>query len=148
MRYTTSLLFFVSVLAFSSCVIEEKESNKNIEIFYEFSELEDAIYKNKKKILVINFWATTCPPCLKEMPHFNELAKMYHPNDLKILLISLDNVHQLENKVIPFVKKFNIDPEVKLLADENYSAWTEKIDSTWYGAVSYTHLTLPTICSV
>ena len=43
------------------------------------------------KTLVINFWATWCPPCREEMPVFSRLQTKYVPNDVKFVGIALDN---------------------------------------------------------
>ena len=43
------------------------------------------------KTLVINFWATWCPPCREEMPAFSRLQTKYAPNDVKFVGIALDN---------------------------------------------------------
>ncbi len=43
------------------------------------------------KVLVINFWATWCPPCLEEIPHFIELQDKYADQGLQFLGIALEN---------------------------------------------------------
>lgn len=43
------------------------------------------------KTLVINFWATWCPPCREEMPAFSRLQTKYAPDDVKFIGIALDN---------------------------------------------------------
>lgn len=40
--------------------------------------------------IILNFWATWCPPCLQEMPWFEELTKEYAESGLTILGLSLD----------------------------------------------------------
>ena len=45
------------------------------------------------KVLLIDFWATNCPPCLEELPHMKRLYHKYHSRGLEILGVSLD-VHQ------------------------------------------------------
>jgi thiol-disulfide isomerase/thioredoxin len=42
------------------------------------------------KPVVINFWATWCPPCLQEMPIFQELSKQYASSGLTFLGVNLD----------------------------------------------------------
>jgi len=42
------------------------------------------------KVVLIDFWATWCPPCKMEIPHFNELYTAYKDKGLVILGISLD----------------------------------------------------------
>jgi thiol-disulfide isomerase/thioredoxin len=43
------------------------------------------------KVLVINFWATWCPPCLKEMPAFEALHTEYEKKGLQFIGIALDD---------------------------------------------------------
>lgn len=44
----------------------------------------------KGKIVVVNFWATWCPPCLHEMPALNELSTAYKNKNVVVLGLSLD----------------------------------------------------------
>ena len=138
MKFTLQILFFCIFSILVSCQSKETSYNDTIEVLEQFSDLQSIIDSDKNTLWVINFWATSCPPCLKEMPHFKELEKEFQDKNLKILLISLDQVKHLESRVYPFVKKYEIVPEVALLEDQNYSAWTVKIDSTWYGALPAT----------
>jgi len=39
----------------------------------------------RHKPIIIEFWATWCPPCKKSIPHLNEIYKKYRANDLRIL---------------------------------------------------------------
>ena len=45
-------------------------------------------FGHKKDILVINFWATWCAPCKKEMPSLNNLAKNMEYDDLRIITVA------------------------------------------------------------
>lgn len=42
-----------------------------------------------KKVVLANFWATWCPPCLKEFPHLVELGKQYK-DQLDVVFVSFD----------------------------------------------------------
>lgn len=42
------------------------------------------------KVVLLNFWATWCPPCRHEIPYFNELYKEYRDEGFEVLGISLD----------------------------------------------------------
>lgn len=42
------------------------------------------------KLLMINFWATWCPPCLYEMPALNEFARLLQSRGLMVLAVSFD----------------------------------------------------------
>ncbi len=43
------------------------------------------------KLLVVNFWATWCPPCLEEIPGFVRLQQEYGPRGLQFLGVALDS---------------------------------------------------------
>jgi len=45
----------------------------------------------KGKIVIVDFWATWCPPCRLEVPIFNELKKKYQGRNLEIVAVSLDD---------------------------------------------------------
>lgn len=46
----------------------------------------------KGKVLVVNFWATWCPPCREEMPEFSLAQDRYGPNGVQFVGIAIDNV--------------------------------------------------------
>jgi peroxiredoxin len=45
----------------------------------------------KGKVVLLNFWATWCPPCVAEMPQLNKLYKKLGPRGLHIVAVSTDN---------------------------------------------------------
>ncbi|MGH8666480.1 MAG: TlpA family protein disulfide reductase [Burkholderiales bacterium] len=47
------------------------------------------------KVLVVNFWATWCPPCLKEIPEFIRLQQRYGPKGVQFVGIAIDNTSQV-----------------------------------------------------
>jgi peroxiredoxin len=53
------------------------------------------------KVVLVNFWATWCPPCRKEMPDLEALSKQYLDQGLVVLAISDESV----DKVQPFISK-------------------------------------------
>lgn len=55
----------------------------------------------KNKIVLIDFWATWCPPCVEEMPNIVKTYKKYHDQGFEIIGISLD---QNENRFLKFIK--------------------------------------------
>ncbi|MDN3619997.1 TlpA disulfide reductase family protein [Polaribacter undariae] len=53
------------------------------------------------KVVVLNFWFTTCPPCKKELPHLNKLKEKFKGKDVVFIAIALDD----EYKIDTFLKR-------------------------------------------
>lgn len=49
------------------------------------------------KVVLINFWATWCPPCKKEMPAFIELQEQYAEQDFQIIGVALDDKESVQD---------------------------------------------------
>lgn len=58
----------------------------------------------KGKVLVVNFWATWCPPCKEEMPEFSRINAKYALNGVQFVGISVDSAE----KVAAFRKEIEI----------------------------------------
>ncbi len=58
------------------------------------------------KVIVVNFWATWCVPCVKEMPSFENLYRRYRSQGLTLLAVSLDKGDS--TKVQEFADKYKL----------------------------------------
>lgn len=68
------------------------------------------------KVLLLNFWATWCAPCVEEMPLFDEALEKYGGNGFSVIAISVDR--EGWDVVMPFLEKHKLSYPV-LLADES-----------------------------
>ncbi|MCJ7552529.1 MAG: TlpA family protein disulfide reductase [Ignavibacteriaceae bacterium] len=66
----------------------------------------------KGKVVIIDFWATWCPPCRKGVPDLVDIQKEYKDN-LVIIGISLDQQNTLKD-LAPFIKNYGINYPVVL----------------------------------
>lgn len=101
-----------------------------------FSRLEKLITTKSDKIQVVNFWATWCAPCVKELPYFQNLQEKNDPS-VQITLINLDYADKLD-KVNAFIDKKKITSTVLLLDEIDYNSWIDNIDVSWSGAIPAT----------
>jgi len=58
------------------------------------------------QFLLLNFWATWCPPCVREMPSMERLSKIMGDRSFTVLGISLDK--EGPKKVLPFIKRLGV----------------------------------------
>ncbi|MEO8656914.1 MAG: TlpA disulfide reductase family protein, partial [Bryobacteraceae bacterium] len=71
------------------------------------------------KVLVLNFWATWCPPCIEEMPSLNAFSKQMAGTGVVVLGVSVD---QNEQQYKAFLKRNNLSFETGRDAEANTPA--------------------------
>lgn len=69
----------------------------------------------KGEVVLLNFWATWCPPCLDEMPDLNRLYAEYKDQGLRVITISDESKETLE----AFTEYIPLDTESGYIADGN-----------------------------
>lgn len=105
---------------------------------YDFNGLEHYLTKKDDKTYVVNFWATWCAPCVKELPYFEKINGNYQEKDVEVILVSLDFPNQYDKKLKPFIKKHNLQSKVLVLDDVDQNAWIPKVNENWDGAIPVT----------
>lgn len=124
--------YFIFVFLVFGCIPHQKE----LEV-YDFQGIDSFLHQKDSKVHVVNFWATWCAPCVKELPYFEQLQENFE-KDVEVLLISLDFPNQYETKLKPFLKKKQLKSKVIVLDDVNMNTWIPQIDSKWDGAIPVT----------
>ncbi|MEX0711638.1 MAG: redoxin domain-containing protein, partial [Pirellulales bacterium] len=76
----------------------------------------------KEKVVIVDFWGTWCPPCIKEIPHFLELREKYQADGLEIVGINYERVQpgeteKAKNLIKDFVAANNVTYQC-LIGDE------------------------------
>ena len=62
----------------------------------------------KGQVLVLNFWATLCGPCVAEFPELVAIDAKYRDKGVKFVGITSDDPEDVKPKVIPFIKKHQV----------------------------------------
>lgn len=101
-------------------------------------QLNERIKNGKDSTYVVNFWATWCAPCIKELPHFEKLKADYKSDKLAVLLVSVDFKSKLKSAVVPFVKRKALKNEVFLLNESSPQEYIDRIDPNWSGSIPAT----------
>ncbi|BBB24336.1 thioredoxin [Isorropodon fossajaponicum endosymbiont JTNG4] len=92
---------------------------------FSLTDLNGNVHTNKStqgKYLVVNFWATWCPPCLKEIPAFVEF---YEKNKDKVLILGLDYEQADKAAIIEFTDTFMVNYPIILFDDKNGAQFTK-----------------------
>ena len=129
-RLANFLVILVTIFLLSSfsALSEEKIFKKINPILLNNFEILDKNKKNvkvkevflKNKFYLLNFWATWCLPCKKELPEIEKITKLLDKDKIKFYIISIDkkNIDEQES----FLKNKNIkeliplfDPQMKIL---------------------------------
>lgn len=109
--------------------------SSQIKIYDKFDKFDQEVLRtiDEDETVIINFWATWCKPCVKELPYFEELTKS---GKYKVILVSLD--FKVEGKLLPYVKDKQLQSEVIALTDSKYNNWIDKVSTKWSGSIPAT----------
>ncbi|XMO87191.1 TlpA disulfide reductase family protein [Algibacter sp. AS12] len=105
---------------------------------YDFAGFEKNLNKKDNKTYVVNFWATWCAPCVKELPYFEKLNTEYKNKNVEVILVSLDFPHMYDKKLKPFIKEKALKSKVIVLDDPDMNTWIPKVDISWSGSIPAT----------
>jgi thiol-disulfide isomerase/thioredoxin len=136
MKISKSFKIYIHIFViffFAQQLLSETNYSKNIvvhtspldikELKFKDFNLNDVDLTNKKgNIMILNFWATWCVPCKKEMPSLEDLSKLYP--EVSIYPINLEKPNKDKTKLFfqnLNIKKLDIyfDPEFKLVKSFN-----------------------------
>ncbi len=76
-------------------------------------------------LIILDFWATWCKPCMRELPHINKIYEEFKDKGLKVYAISVDDAKS-KSKIKPAIKRYKftfpvlLDPDNKVV--RKYSA--------------------------
>lgn len=85
---------------------------------------EVSISDYRGKYVILNFWASWCPPCIEEMPEFQALHNSLDPEETVILAINLtDNGRETKKSANKFIADQNLN--LNVLYDEDLNGYKE-----------------------
>lgn len=83
----------------------------NIALDFELQTLDGKTMKLSDMVgkkVILNFWATWCPPCKAEMPHMQEFYEDQKGNGVEILAVNLTTAERNKDNIGPFIKEYGL----------------------------------------
>jgi thiol-disulfide isomerase/thioredoxin len=127
------IIFISAIVVFFNSICH----SQNVSVI-KIIDLEKRFKNNSDTTYIINFWATWCAPCVKELPDFDSINTTYKNNKIKVILVSMDFKEDLKVKLLPFMLTKKIKSEVVLLDEVNGNYFIPKISEKWSGAIPAT----------
>lgn len=86
--------------------------------------------------IIVNFWATWCPPCVEEIPYFESITKEYAKDSVELILVSLDFADDYKKgKIDAFAKRQGYTSRILWLSETNADIICPMIDAKWDGNI-------------
>lgn len=127
-----------AIFAVVSCKNTKQYDKRSDVPVVSFDKIEPLLNQNNDTTYIINFWATWCSPCVKEMPLFEKLPVVFSHQKIRVILVNLDLPSQYDSRLIPFLQQHRIFSEVIMLDDPDANRWINLVDSSWSGAIPAT----------
>ncbi len=134
-------IFVFIALLFVSCNAPETDRASSTDQYLIPATAEEILKQVKDadaRVVLVNVWATWCPPCVEEFPDLMAVYNQYKDQGLKIVFISADSEGQADG-AIAFLKAHGVDfpSYIKLKSDR---AFINTLDPDWWGAIPATWL--------
>lgn len=95
----------------------------------------EALIANSDHPLIINFWATFCAPCNKEIPYFQSAVAGHSGDKVELVLVSLDLPDYYPARIDSFVKNHAYNARIVWLNETDADYFCPKVDHHWTGGI-------------
>ncbi len=102
--------------------------------------IKKAIAAQRGHVVLVNFWATWCGPCVAEFPAIVQASRKYRAQGLSVIAVSADSLKDRHTKVEPFLAKQKVTFPVFLEHSAEPEDFINAFDPTWQGDLPRTFI--------
>lgn len=126
-------IIFILLICLQSAALAQSPVRK-----LSFAELKAEVLHEPNAVVILNFWATWCKPCVEELPDFEKITANYPIEKVKVILANLDFHTQVDAIVPAFIQKRQLQSTVVHITDTDPDTWINAADDRWSGAIPAT----------
>ena len=132
MRFPAGMLVVLCLLLFGADGGRTQDPQGVDVQVVKYDGLKEAVLKNRGKVVVVDFWATWCVPCVKNFPHVVEMQKKYAKDGLVVISVSIDELgdntpEQRKDKVLKRLQALQAKGTKNLILDESSELLKKKL---------------------
>lgn len=101
-------------------------------------DIASVVNQYRGRVVLLNFWATWCPPCLQEFPEIVAVEREYRKRGLVVVSVSADFLDRVETDLLPFLDEHQPGFEVYVRSDDEPEAFVKAVDPGWKGELPAT----------
>lgn len=103
------------------------------------AELEALLQAHRGQVVMVNYWATWCPPCLREIPDLMAVAETLADEPFTFIALSMDDPYSGQAQIESFIDRWfpgftsylRTDPEMDMIASVVDASWNEIMPTTY-----------------
>ena len=126
---------FVSLLLCCSIVHAQSASDSLPQVkTVTHEQLNEVIKSDSGNVILVNLWATWCKPCKEELPSLLKVYREYNRKNVRLVLVSADDIDSLSSHVLPMLKSVGVDFVTYIIGDKTDEAFMSGFNPDWNGA--------------
>jgi len=102
--------------------------------------LQELLQQSRGKVVLLNFWATWCEPCVEEFPDLTKIAREFRPRSVEVILVAIDEPEEIAKKVKPFLRAQGVTFQTYYKKTRDDEVFINTIDRNWRGAIPATFI--------
>jgi len=118
---------------------EQSASATGIQVI-DTKQLLELLQRQRGAPLLVNYWATWCPPCLEEMPALIEFFQQRFPTGARFLSVSADHPDDIASHLEPYRQKMKLPFPVYVVGGESPDRFIPAVDPQWQGSLPATFI--------